>query len=186
MRFLSKNEPFGVKICGESEFDIYQIPRIQQKLCIDAKIRKMFVTWIQSLVIVEIFFWLPQNFWLNQVTSTLKRKAKSAKLHNLKILNKAARVPASFLRKKPRPANWIIPQCLFSSKIGQNRPFLNDFFIEIWPFLAKIFNFRIIFCLKTLVYSTKFFITYRRMEKTNDFIHYKCIYCLNQFFINKI
>src|SRR2546430_17691287 len=23
----------------------------------------------------------------------------------------------------------------------------------------------------------KLFITYRRMEKTNDFIHYKCIYC---------
>ncbi len=82
--------------------------------------------------------------------------------------------------------NRCAPQCLFSSKIWQNRPFLSDFFIDIWPFLTKIFNFRVIFCLKTLVYSTKFFLTYRRMEKTNDFIHYTCIYCLNQFFINKI
>ena len=144
-----------------------------QKIAAQMGVESATFCMIANTTIVEIFFWLPQNFWLNQVTSTLKRKAKSAKLHNLKILNKAARVPASFFKKKPRPANWIIPQCLFSSKIGQNRPFLNDFFIEIWPFLAKIFNFRIIFCLKTLVYSTKFFITYRRMEKTNDFIHYK-------------
>jgi hypothetical protein len=35
MQFLPKNE---VKMCGESEFDIDKIPRIQEKLYIDAKI----------------------------------------------------------------------------------------------------------------------------------------------------
>ena len=108
--------------------------------------------------------------------------------------------PAPFFKKKPSPQHSTHifenpatpprklnnPAMSFSSKIWQNQPFLSDFFIDIWPFLTKIFNFRVIFCLKTLVYSTKFFIIYRRMEKTNDFIHYKCICCLNQFFINKI
>jgi hypothetical protein len=32
--------PFGVKMCGESEFDIYKIPWIQEKLYIDVKIRE--------------------------------------------------------------------------------------------------------------------------------------------------
>ena len=48
MKFLPKNDiyspyiltPFGVKICGKSEFDIYKIPRIQEKLYIDAKLRE--------------------------------------------------------------------------------------------------------------------------------------------------
>ena len=40
MIFALKTTPFGVKMCGESEFDIYEIPRIQEKLYIDAKIRE--------------------------------------------------------------------------------------------------------------------------------------------------
>ena len=41
MRFLPKNDPFlGKNVRGESEFDIYKIPRIQEKLYIDEKIRE--------------------------------------------------------------------------------------------------------------------------------------------------
>ena len=41
MRFLLRNDPFfGVKMCGESEFNIYKILRIQEKLFIDAKIQE--------------------------------------------------------------------------------------------------------------------------------------------------
>jgi hypothetical protein len=36
--FCLKTTPVGVKICGEPEFDIYKIPWIQEKLCIDTKI----------------------------------------------------------------------------------------------------------------------------------------------------
>ena len=37
MRFLPKND---LKMCGKSEFDIYTISRIQEKLYIDTKIRE--------------------------------------------------------------------------------------------------------------------------------------------------
>ena len=40
LRFLSKNDPFWGKMCEESEFDIYKIPRIQEKLYIDTKIQE--------------------------------------------------------------------------------------------------------------------------------------------------
>jgi hypothetical protein len=35
-------------MCGESEFGIYQIPRIQEKLYIDAKIRENNIFWSKN------------------------------------------------------------------------------------------------------------------------------------------
>jgi hypothetical protein len=45
MRFLPKND---LKMCRESKFDIYNIPRIQEKLYIDAKIRENNIFWSKN------------------------------------------------------------------------------------------------------------------------------------------
>jgi hypothetical protein len=42
--------PVGVEMYGGSEFDIYKIPQNQEKLYIDAKIRKNQLLMIKSLV----------------------------------------------------------------------------------------------------------------------------------------
>jgi hypothetical protein len=41
-------------MCGESEFDIYKIPRIQEKLYIDAKIRENNIFWSKRINLCQM------------------------------------------------------------------------------------------------------------------------------------
>jgi hypothetical protein len=56
MRFLDKNDHFwGKNVCGEFEFDIHKIFRIQEKLYIDAKILENNIFWSKKGLFLFIF-----------------------------------------------------------------------------------------------------------------------------------
>ena len=63
MRFLPKSD---LTMCGESEFLTYKIPRIQEKLYIDAKIRENNIFWSKKTLFLSQHIFTPKGIVFRQ------------------------------------------------------------------------------------------------------------------------